>query len=372
MPSDLRLMSTFFRTYPMFTDSTTIVKALVERCILPPPKNCSQVDFAVFKKQFLDLIRLRVVCVIKYWVTVIPIDTCPIDMIYTSIVELFLHYGSPKNGQLLNMIIRSAQHQKDDCTNYFPAKKSAAPIIPSKQPELVEILHWDLKEVARQVTLFEFSLFNKICIYEFLNLNWILYKDKAPNLCQFISWNKNFSSWISSQIVQEPIKAKRVMLIEKFVTLASELYSLYNFNALYSIICGLNHASVKRLKITWGKVATKVLEKFSELSSIVSSDQGFKKFKVELRCATTPLVPILDCFLLDLTFIMETQSDNKYGEKMINIEKCKSVEGVIRTIEQYQVTKFDFEVVEVLKNKLMAIVPLGEEELHVKSYECEQ
>jgi len=55
-------------TYRGFTDRNTVIDKLVERYNLPPPTNCTGEEFAKFKLDILDKVRLRVIQTFKYWI----------------------------------------------------------------------------------------------------------------------------------------------------------------------------------------------------------------------------------------------------------------------------------------------------------------
>lgn len=54
-------------TFRSFTTREELLQKLIERFNLPPPPGCSELQFARFKKEKLEKVRLRVTQAVKFW-----------------------------------------------------------------------------------------------------------------------------------------------------------------------------------------------------------------------------------------------------------------------------------------------------------------
>lgn len=67
MNKDQHFLNTFIITYRSFTTGIELLEQLKIRFNTPPPEGCTELEFAKFKRDVLDRIRLRITQTIKYW-----------------------------------------------------------------------------------------------------------------------------------------------------------------------------------------------------------------------------------------------------------------------------------------------------------------
>jgi hypothetical protein len=123
----------------------------------------------------------------------------------------------------------------------------------AKKAHSMDITEWPSVEIARQLTLVEFELFESIQARECLNQAWNQknQKTQAPNIFEMITRTNQVVNWVTYEIIKFEKVEQRKKAIQKFIKVARECKKLNNFNALLEIIGGLNSIGVHRLKKSW-------------------------------------------------------------------------------------------------------------------------
>jgi hypothetical protein len=137
-----------------------------------------------------------------------------------------------------------------------------------------DIIEWPSLEIARQITIIEFNIFQKIHPKECLNQGFFFFnlnryynffyflkvnkflkkawnkegKEDAINLKSIINNSNIIANWVTFEIIKnDNIKIRQKYLL-KFIKVAIKCKNIGNFNALYEICIGLNSIPVFRLK----------------------------------------------------------------------------------------------------------------------------
>jgi len=108
---------------------------------------------------------------------------------------------------------------------------------------------------------------------------------------------------------------------------------------MFSIISGLGHGSVARLKGTWEKVPNKYIKVFTEMQELMNPGRNMGKYRRLLADGQTPMIPFYPIVRKDLTFIdlgNSTTMDN-----LVNFEKMRMLAREIRTLIQMSTAPFD-------------------------------
>lgn len=120
-------------------------------------------------------------------------------------------------------------------------------------------------ELARQLTLIEYKLYQAIKPSECIDQNWMSKRKEelAPNILKMISRFNYMSNWIQSEIVKCADLSQRAQILRHIIEVAEACKELNNFNALMEITSALHSSSVFRLKQTWTvrmlKIHTKIV-----------------------------------------------------------------------------------------------------------------
>lgn len=106
--------------------------------------------------------------------------------------------------------------------------------------------------------------------------------------------------------------------------------------------------SLTRLVQVWESLSEKYEELFAYLAGIIHPDKNYSVYRHKLRAIldnhdpTMPVVPYFSLFLLDLTFVMDGNSDFRtantfLSQKLINIDKYSKLTRVIADLQSLQV-----------------------------------
>ena len=111
-----------------------------------------------------------------------------------------------------------------------------------KKENFFDILKYKSIDIASELTLIKYNLFNKIKVEEFLegNFNKKEKLDKSPNICEIIKRFNDLSLWVREEILSYDKSKQRAIIIKKFIHICSSLKKLGNFDDLFSILSSLN------------------------------------------------------------------------------------------------------------------------------------
>jgi hypothetical protein len=112
------------------------------------------------------------------------------------------------------------------------APKSIIPIAINGPPGFV-ILDFSAVELARQLTLLEFQIFQGINAREFLESNWKK-KDKnlAPNITKLSQWSNSVIGWMISEILSVKDLKNRAATLQRVISVGDVIYVSYVRNWL--------------------------------------------------------------------------------------------------------------------------------------------
>eukprot|EP00761_Pharyngomonas_kirbyi_P003653 gb/GECH01003657.1/.p1 GENE.gb/GECH01003657.1/~~gb/GECH01003657.1/.p1 ORF type:complete len:531 (+),score=166.31 gb/GECH01003657.1/:1-1593(+) len=242
-----------------------------------------------------------------------------------------------------------------------------------------DLMDWTAHEIAEQLTILEFRTFAAIKPRECLGNSWT--KDNreqlAPNLSTMIDRVNKTARWVTTSILNESGVNKRSELMTKFIDVATELYSLNNFNGLYEIVAGLSNAAVYRLNRSWDKINDRSKQRFKFFEKLVAPP--YDNIKKVMATAKPPSVPMIGKYLFDFTFIEENSKDLVVidGEEkpdMINFAKTRRFANLLRDIHMYQQTPYSAMEIPYLQNAFSSSIfdhLLSEDEAYNTSLKLE-
>ena len=214
-----------------------------------------------------------------------------------------------------------------------------APIVPRnlKKFKLVDI---DTLEIARQLTIMDSRLFQRITAQECLSKAWPKqFNSDATNISTMIDMSnavrhsrfalsvelqqtdggdEQVTRWVTETILSQDDLKKRVAIVKHFVSIAEvgrfdccikpklaasadffapslpqRCLSLNNFSTLIHILAGLNSTPVHRLRRTWEIVSQKTMTTLAMLNRVMRPDKNYKEYREILRKSAPPCVPFL-------------------------------------------------------------------------------
>ena len=270
--------------------------------------------------------------------------------------------------------LQNSTYRRRDVISSIEAPEPIIPVCGSSgvgPPGVLTFLDISPIEVARQLTLIDFEIFQKIENKEYIKKAWTREdNEKAPNIVAWIDRFNLTSFWAATEIIMQQTPKARVKSIENFIMVMDEFLTLNNFNGVMEIFTALNMGCIQRLKNTWKSVSPKQINKLKDIEELMSTGQNFSRYRKALSLVSTPVLPFQAVCLSDLVFIEETPDMSENG--MINFHKMGLLAKVILSLHQYQAVTYTLAKVDIVYEFLLKpSVVLDEKELYLGSKNCE-
>ena len=195
----------------------------------------------------------------------------------------------------------------------------------------VNLLQLTAAETATQLMVEDFTIFRQIEQTEYVDSIFeIKSKFGTENLDKFESLVNKETKWVVSELVRESNVNKRSRMVKHFIKIAKECREAQNYNSMFNIISGLNHAAIQRLKQTWERVNPKYSKCLTDLNLIMDPSRNFSRYRnmIKSESVKPPLIPVFPMVKKDLTFIDIGNKTKVDG--LINFEKMRLVAKEIR------------------------------------------
>ena len=169
--------------------------------------------------------------------------------------------------------------------------------IPSK--EKFEVLDANAVELARQLTLLEAALFNRVTRDEFLHGAWYakdaLKEQRAPHLLRLIAHGNLVTRWVITEILKHPSHAARAAILAHVISVASALEGMHNYNGVIQMLSALHSATICKLKQAWELVPKDKRAAFERVTTLMSNTGHYKAYHDELHALApdTPCIPLI-------------------------------------------------------------------------------
>lgn len=375
-----RYLHSFLLTYRSFMTPRNLLDLLEKRYSVPEPEGSIGVGTDPEKNPHLTYrkhIQLRVWYVLKIWTEQHFYDFEEDPQLIKDYDKFLDNTMMPDmnklSGQLKKILNKKLENRPDSLTA-IQNMKAPPSIIPEKESISI-VLEIDPLEIARQLTLIEYDLYNKIMPKECLGQGWNKEQKEtnSPHIYQLIQRFNMMGKWVVSEIVKETDTTKRGKLIEHFLGIAHRCRELNNFNSMMGIFAGLTSSSVSRLKKTWELVPQDLVSRFEQDCSILFS-KNYKLLRDAVKQSVPPSLPYLGIFLSDLVFIEDGNSDTSGKNKLINFEKRLMLSRVITDLRLYQQKQYTLRPVEQIQqfiNKSLTSNLLTENDCYKLSLVCE-
>lgn len=224
---DRDFVTTFLLTYQSFTTAAELFNQLARRFSLQSPPGLSQTELNEWIEKKQKLIRVRVFSTLKAWLEsywMESYDDAGRELLKTmhafvSDVMLPQLSGAQTLINALNERIRG-NDPKQRVLVLNLGTQAPTPILP-KSMRKIKFLDVDPMEFARQLTIMESRLYQKIKPSEFLNKSWSNTSwEQAPNVKQMIFHSNKLTNWVAEMILKQQDPKKRVHVIKHFIAVA--------------------------------------------------------------------------------------------------------------------------------------------------------
>lgn len=264
-----------------------------------------------------------------------------------NMVHQMLTDGNLKFAQILrNALVMKLNQLIPDQTKEIPLGKALS----SPNPRKLSIMEYTPDELARQMTVLDNDLFQKVDVSGMLYWAKEQNEEKSPHLTAFTMHFNKVSQWTKTKLLDKTLDMRgRVKLILHFVSTMKCLRETYNnFNSYLSILSAIESSPVSRLD--WPDRVTKVLE---EPRLLIDNKGSFKNYREAFARAKPPCIPYIGLYLQDLTFIEMQPSKLEDGTSINFTKRWKQFKSVdhIRFAQTKQYTALpDPEVLSLFDN----------------------
>lgn len=307
-----------------------------------------------------SLVHVRVLLVLKLWLRDHFLDDfcCGDDSELLERVIRFLqsavdpHVVFGAYSTVLQKLMRETlmllfMHQQGVVRNPTGAP---APLLPAMVTGAhLELLDLNPLEIARQITLIEFRLYECIPVWELQDQRWNS-ADKevlCPAMMALIRRFNQTSSWVQTLICRVSATAPRVALLAQYIATCQHLVELRNFNTTWAIYSGLASSAVKRLTDTWNALPPEATQTWDSLTELVQTGSNFKNYRTALmQNPDAPCLPYLGLYLTDLTFA-EEKFPSRIGGR-INFTKFNAIASILAEIQRFARKRYSLKPVDYL------------------------
>lgn len=213
--------------------------------------------------------------------------------------------------------------------------------LPPQLISMKQFQHLDITSITNYLTIMDFDHYLNIRYWEFMYKNWTRSDkyDKSPALMKFIDHFNNIGKWVATEILLVPSLDTRVKTIENFINIAEKLVEIKNYNTMMAILSGLQSSGVYRLRSTWNNVPENVKLKMNKLSTIMTSSENYRCYRMLMETVEPPAVPFLGPYLTELMAKEEIQ-ETKHNNYLWNWMKFQDISDTLMKILKFQKTPY--------------------------------
>eukprot|EP01097_Dermamoeba_algensis_P006799 TRINITY_DN4237_c0_g1_i1.p1 TRINITY_DN4237_c0_g1~~TRINITY_DN4237_c0_g1_i1.p1 ORF type:complete len:396 (-),score=88.60 TRINITY_DN4237_c0_g1_i1:844-2031(-) len=327
----LNFRRVFFMTYQSFTTTEKLLLKLIQRY-----------SSRLQDKEIAHNIQIRVALTIKYWLENHGNDLND-KMIAT--INSFIDNKLTRDGhsnvvkQLRNVLRKGKETKKNSDIHRVAPEPRVPPNIFLTSLTLDSVHD---EEVARQLTLLDYDIYQAIKPTELLSKNWLLEESRylAPNIGIMIKRFNDVSRWVATTILKTSQVKQRTKVLLRFLKIAEYLKQMNSLNTLMAFYCGLINSAVSRLKFTFRELRDQASKKiFDDLERLFSPKNSYKNYKIYMANSKNP-IPYFGIHLREILLIEEGLPSQI--QRMINFSKRVALVTVITDFLKYQVVSPNF------------------------------
>ncbi|GAN07264.1 cell division control protein Cdc25 [Mucor ambiguus] len=348
---DSKFNTTFLLTYRSFCTTQELFNELFNRYQLPAPEELTPEELELWKEKKLKLVRLRVFNVIKSWLEtyfneeedrpILP----EISHFTEHVIVESMKFGAEQLAKLIKkrMLAEDSSQIRKMKLNVRTADMPV-PILP-KNMKRIKLLELDPHELARQMTIMDFKLYNKIKPVECLDKNWGKPDSDqnhiAANVKASIEHSNQVTAWVTDSILSKEEVKKRAAVLKHWIFVAERCRLLNNYNTCMAILSAFDNGSIGRLKRTWELISARTIQILQNIRRLMGANKNFSEYRDIIHKINPPCIPFLGIYLQDLTFIEDGNANFlKKSNNLINFAKRMKTAEVIRDLQQYQSTHY--------------------------------
>ncbi|TRM64090.1 ras guanine nucleotide exchange factor domain-containing protein [Schizophyllum amplum] len=365
---DPAFSAVFFMTFRMFSSPAELLRALIVRYNVVPPRGVSAEGVQLWQQRKGIPVRLRVSNFIKswaetYWRSGVDDGVLP-DLAAFTHNALAVMFPGPAQRilDLLDMRRRSmdtgvsprGDRSRDPGMSINPA--TSLVVQPSEIPRptmtktllaalrahnfaSISITDFDALELARQMTIMECNLYCAIQPEEVLETGQA--EAKPVNVKAMSSLSTVITGWVAESILNEADAKKRTALVKFFIKLADRCTALNNFSTSRSVLAALDSSTIARLHQTWNGLPQKNKLQLEAMRKLADHSRNYREYRARLRNTAPPAVPFLGLYLTDITFCREGNPSHRASptnqtKQLINFNKYHKLARIVQDMQRFQ------------------------------------
>lgn len=342
---DSKFTYTFLTTLRSFTTSEEFIILVTKRFQIPMPKNLTTEQQQIWRARVQRPVQLCTINILKMW---LKSHYEPSDLPVLDLIDQFAHTHLEKYSMQQHQILRLTQRCQK---GILPCSRIPSvlgdvpkPILPRNLRKF-ELTDLDPLEVARQLTLLESAMFQKVRDIECIGKAWMNRESSGTsNISALVAFHNQVTEAIADTLLEKVDIFARVGKLHFYISLAYHCRMLNNFSTMWSIVSALNSASIFRLRRTWGMLSAEALDMLNELNTITNVSKNYGMYRELLSKVNPPCVPFMGLYTKDLTFIEDGNPDQLQSDpRLINFSKRQRLADVILEIQTFQKMPYNFE-----------------------------
>ncbi|RCI00826.1 hypothetical protein CU097_012616 [Rhizopus azygosporus] len=345
---DAKFNTTFLLTYRSFCSTEELFNELFQRYQLQPPEELTAEEREQWSERKLKLIRLRVFNVIKSWLETYyneeedrPI-LLELSQFTDHVISHSMKFGAEQLTRLIKKRMLAEESGQIRKMKLNVRQTEMPPSILPKNMKRIKLLELDPHELARQMTIMDFRLYNRIKPVECLDKNWGKPDTEegthiAANVKASIEHSNQVTAWVTDSILSKEEVKKRAAVLKHWIAVADRCRILNNFNTCMAILSAFDNGSIGRLKRTWELINGRSMQILQNIRRLMGANRNFSNYREIIHRVIPPCIPFLGIYLQDLTFIEDGNSNFlKKSNNFINFAKRMKTAEVIQDLQQYQ------------------------------------
>ncbi|EIN12418.1 ras GEF [Punctularia strigosozonata HHB-11173 SS5] len=365
---DTTFASVFFLTFRAFATPTELVRALIARYNVAPPRGLAPEDLYVWQQRKGVPVRLRVSNFVKAWLEVHwrPASDNAVIPALADFTQNALRAMFPGPSQRIMDLLALRSQADGGAAAASPKgtrRDAGMPISPPSVPPTevprpvmtktllaslrarnfanIAVTDFDPLELARQMTIMECELFCGIVPDDLLEIGQEGAKSPA-NVRSVTQLSTVITGWVTESILNEPDTKKRATLVKFFIKVADRCTTLNNFSTSRSVLAALDSSTISRLHQTWNAIPQKYKVQLEAMRKLADHSRNYREYRTRLRNTPPPAVPFLGLYLTDITFCREGNPSHRASplapdRKLINFNKYHKLARIVQDMQRFQV-----------------------------------
>ncbi|KAG6903263.1 hypothetical protein C0995_000158 [Termitomyces sp. Mi166 len=331
----------FLMTFKSFMTVNELFDLLVARFKIEPPPELKPDELEDWKKQKQQLVQLRV---INTFIAMLKDDGILEKEDLYILERLVTFISSDEVSQVeatkkVWVYIERAARNDINALRVVMQGEPPSPLYP-KTTKRLKITDIESLELARQLTLMESNLYQKIKAMECLQRAREQKAENMDNITNVIQMSNRIADWVAECVLSKEDARKRATIVKHLISVADHCRTLNNFSSMFAITSGLDTPPIRRLKRTWELVGQRSMTQFTACEMTIESTKSITKYRQLMSLVNPPCVPFIGVFLSALQFIHDGNPDMLPGG-LVNFRKRQKAFEVITDIKRWQPQPFN-------------------------------